>query len=402
MESKPQHFDMIVVGAGLVGLAAAVAIHQQGHHVALVDRQNPQKLLSNDNNWDVRIYAISQKNIHFLKSLGIWHQLDGTRIGQMQAMEIWADASDEPLNLSAEDIHAQDLGEIIEASALTKVLLESLQTLNIPTFFEVNVENLTVSPEQTILTFNNPQGKPITISADLLLAADGSQSWVREQCDFSVKRSAYAHHGLVANFSAEKNHQNIARQWFLKDESGHVQVLAWLPLPDNLISIVWSASPEFTEQLLQLDAASLAKKVTEAGNDLLGNFELVTSPAAFPLALQKVEPVFSQSVVLLGDAAHQVHPMAGQGVNLGFRDIQDLLEVLNQKNPYQQINDAQLLKKYARMRKVDVAKVTMLTDGLYQLFDHPSDVVKKVRNWGFETTKHRLLKAALLNQAIKL
>lgn len=313
-----------------------------------------------------------------------------------------ADASKEPLKLSAEDIHAKDLGEIIEASALTKVLLENVQTLNIPTFFEVNVENLTVSPEQSQLIFKNPQGKPITISADLLLAADGSQSWVREQCDFSVKRSAYAHHGLVANFKAEKNHQNIARQWFLKDEAGHVQVLAWLPLPDSLISIVWSASPEFTGQLLQLDAATLTKKVTEAGHDLLGNFELVTPPAAFPLALQKVEPVFSQSVVLLGDAAHQVHPMAGQGVNLGFRDIQDLLEVLNKKNPYQKINDAQLLKKYARMRKVDVAKVTMLTDGLYQLFDHPSDVIKKVRNWGFETTKHRLLKAALLNQAIKL
>lgn len=402
MENKPQHFDMIVVGAGLVGLAAAVAMHQQGYHVALVDRQNPQKLLSNDNNWDVRIYAISQKNIHFLTILGIWQQLDATRIGQMQGMEIWADASKEPLKLSAEDIHAKDLGEIIEASALTKVLLENVQTLNIPTFFEVNVENLTVSPEQSQLIFKNPQGKPITISADLLLAADGSQSWVREQCDFSVKRSAYAHHGLVANFKAEKNHQNIARQWFLKDEAGHVQVLAWLPLPDSLISIVWSASPEFTGQLLQLDAATLTKKVTEAGHDLLGNFELVTPPAAFPLALQKVEPVFSQSVVLLGDAAHQVHPMAGQGVNLGFRDIQDLLEVLNKKNPYQKINDAQLLKKYARMRKVDVAKVTMLTDGLYQLFDHPSDVIKKVRNWGFETTKHRLLKAALLNQAIKL
>lgn len=402
MGNKPQHFDMIVVGAGLVGLAVAVAMHQQGHHVALVDRQNPQKLLSNGSNWDVRIYAISQKNIHFLKTLGIWQQLDATRIGKMQGMEIWADASDEPLKLSAEDIHAQDLGEIIESSALTKVLLENVQTLNIPTFFEVNVENLTVSPEQSQLTFNNPQGKPITISADLLLAADGSQSWVREQCDFSVKRSAYAHHGLVANFKAEKNHKNIARQWFLKDEAGHVQVLAWLPLPYNLISIVWSASPEFTGQLLQLDAATLTKKVTEACHNLLGNFELVTPPAAFPLALQKVDPVFSQSVVLLGDAAHQVHPMAGQGVNLGFRDMEDLVDILKKKNPYQKINDAQLLKKYARMRKVDVAKVTMLTDGLYQLFDHPSDVIKKVRNWGFETTKHRLLKAALLNQAIKL
>lgn len=402
MENKPQHFDMIVVGAGLVGLAVAVAMHQQGYRVALVDRQNPEKLLSNNTNWDVRIYAISQKNINFLKNLSVWQQLEATRIGQMQGMEIWADASDEPLKLSAEEVRAQDLGEIIEAGALTKVLLRKVQALEIPSFFEVNTENLMVSPEQTALTLKNGQGELLTISADLLLAADGSQSWVRTQCDFSVKRSAYAHHGLVANFKAEMPHNNIARQWFLTDEDSHVQVLAWLPLPDGLISIVWSASPTFTRELLQLDAAALAKRVAEAGHNLLGSFELVTPPAAFPLALQKVEPVFSQSVVLLGDAAHQVHPMAGQGVNLGFRDVQDLLEVLNKKNPYQKINDTQLLKKYARMRKVDVAKVSLLTDGLYQLFDHPSEAIKKVRNWGFETTKHRLLKALLLEQAIKL
>lgn len=403
MENNPHHYDMVVVGAGLVGLAAAVAAHKQGYRVALVDRQNPTKNLADiDNAWDVRIYAISQKNITFLKKLGVWQQLDATRIGQMQGMEIWADASDEPLKLSAEDIHAQDLGEIVEADALTKVLLERVQALDIPVFFEVNAENLRVSPEHTVFTFINANGEPVTISADLLLAADGSQSWVRQQCDFSVKRNAYAHHGLVANFKVEKNHNNIARQWFLTDENGHVQVLAWLPLPENLISIVWSASPSFTQDLLQLDAASLAKKVAEAGHDLLGSFELVTPPVAYPLALQKVEPSFMQSVVLLGDAAHQVHPMAGQGVNLGFRDVQDLLEVFSKKHPYQQLNDAQLLKKYARERKVDVAKVTLLTDGLYQLFDHPSDVIKKVRNWGFETTKHRLFKSVLLKQAIKL
>ncbi len=403
MQNKAQHFDALVVGAGLVGLAAAVAMHLEGYRVALVDQKNPAKIVTKSpDDWDVRIYAISPKNKAWLQRLGVWQQLDATRIGQMQGMEIWADASETPLNLLAEDIHAQGLGEIVEAGALANVLLEKVEALGIATFFAVTTENLTVSPQKTALTLKNTQDQCITLSADLLLAADGSQSWVREQCDFSVKRSAYAHHGLVANFRAEKNHQHVARQWFLKDEGDHLQVLAWLPLPENLISIVWSASPTFTEQLLQLDATALAQKVAEAGHFFLGDFELVTPAAAFPLALQKVEPLFFQSVVLLGDAAHQVHPMAGQGVNLGFRDVEDLLEVIKQKNPYQKINDAQLLKKYARMRKVDVAKVTMLTDGLYQLFDHPSDLIKKVRNWGFEATKYRLLKIVLLKQAIKL
>lgn len=403
MANNHLQVNVAIVGAGLVGLAAAVAMHLEGYRVALIDRQHPAKLETiNREDWDVRIYAISPKNKAWLQALGLWQQLDATRIGAMQGMEIWADASDAPLILSAEDIHAQGLGDIVEAGALANVLLKKVEDLGIATFFAVTTENLTVSPHQTGLTLKNTQDELITLTADLLLAADGSQSWVREQCHFSVKRSVYAHHGLVANFKAEKNHKNIARQWFLTDETGHVQVLAWLPLPDNLISIVWSASPEFTGQLLQLDAAALAQKVAEAGEHLLGEFELVTPPAAFPLAMQKVEPAFFQSVVLLGDAAHQVHPMAGQGVNLGFRDVEDLVEVLKEKNPYQKINDAQLLKKYARMRKVDVAKVTLLTDGLYQLFDHPSDFVKKVRNWGFETTKHRLLKTVLLEQAIKL
>lgn len=402
MENKAQVFDVAVVGAGLVGLAAAVAMHTQGYRVVLIDRQNPEKNSTNSHDWDVRIYAISPKNIAFLSALGVWQQLDATRIGQMQGMEIWADASQAPLELLEDGFQTHGLGAIVEAGALTKVLLKKVAVLGIPTFFEVATEDLTVLPKQTQITLKNVQDETLIISADLLLAADGSQSWVREQCDFSVTRNAYAHHGLVANFRAEKYHENIARQWFLADEDGHVQVLAWLPLPDHLISIVWSASPAFTQELLQLDAKALAEKVAEAGNHLLGDFELVTPAAAFPLALQKVEPVFSQSVVLLGDAAHQVHPMAGQGVNLGFRDVEDLLEVLKSKHAYQAINDAQLLKQFARKRKVDVAKVMLVTDGLYHLFDHSAGWVKKVRNWGFETSKGAFLKGQLLKQAAKL
>jgi ubiquinone biosynthesis UbiH/UbiF/VisC/COQ6 family hydroxylase len=405
MENKTLHFDVdvAVVGAGLVGLAAAVAMHQQGYRVALVDRQNPEKIFAQTPNvWDARIYAISEKNKAWLTNLGVWQHLNVSRIATMQGMEIWADASDAPLELSAEDMHAQGLGEVIEAGALSKVLLEKVQALGITTFFEVVPEKLMVSPHQATLTLKSSQDTQLTLSTDLLLAADGSQSWVREQCGFFVKRNDYDHHGLVANFNAENNHQHIARQWFISGEDGHVQVLAWLPLPDNLISIVWSASASLTESLLQLSPDALAEKVAEAGNHALGKLVLATPPVAFPLALQKVEPVFLQSVVLLGDAAHQVHPMAGQGVNLGFRDVEDLIETLKNKRPYQSINDTQLLKKYARARKVDVAKMVFLTDGLYQLFDSSSELIKKVRNLGFEATKHRLLKSILLKQAAKL
>jgi ubiquinone biosynthesis UbiH/UbiF/VisC/COQ6 family hydroxylase len=397
--------EIAIVGAGLVGLAAAVAMHQAGHSVVVVDRNAALKKTTKKTNnaiWDARIYAISPNNVAWLESLGVWQKLDQTRVSPMHGMALWGDATEAPLTLAADDIHADGLGVIVEAGKLMDALLECVKALDIKTVFGVECESVLTTKAYSEITLTKKTAGIKTITAGLLLAADGSQSWVRGQLNITLKHQAYEHVGVVANFKAEKSHQNIARQWFKPNSEAGLEILAWLPLPDNMISIVWSVPPNVANRLMALEPETLSQTVASAGGNRLGALSLVTEPASFPLNLSTVATPVVETVVLLGDAAHQVHPMAGQGVNLGFRDVVSLLAVLDQKHAYQTISDRQLLKQYERLRKIDVLKMVLLTDGLYQLFSHESTTVKKVRRWGFETTKQQFLKNLLVKQAINM
>jgi ubiquinone biosynthesis UbiH/UbiF/VisC/COQ6 family hydroxylase len=206
----------------------------------------------------------------------------------------------------------------------------------------------------------------------------------------------------VANFNCERPHAHIARQWFSHDSLGKNSILAWLPLPDNTISIVWSVSTGLADTLLALSDADFTKQVMAAGGAELGDLKLLGATAVYPLNLQKTDVFVHDCAVLVGDAAHQVHPMAGQGVNLGFRDVIDLIEIIKDKSQYQAINDSSLLKRYARLRKADMLNMLVLTDGLYTLFASQNVAIKKVRNWGLSATNHQVIKKMLVANAIAL
>lgn len=394
------HADVAIVGAGLVGLAAAVAFQQAGFSVVLVDGRSSAEISSDTQSavWDNRVYAISPKNAAWLLRLGVWPLLNPKRICEMQVMEIFADGVQPPLALSASDVNESALGFIVEAKSLILALIQQVETLGISTLFGSSVHDLTANANDTILHLDNQQ----TIACKLLLAADGSHSWVRQQLNMAMQQKSYDQTAIVANFAVEKAHAHIARQWFAQDSNGHNSILAWLPLPDNQISIVWSVANEYANQLLALNEDEFTKAVSMAGNAALGKIKLVSPVAAFPLALQKAHAFVQHSVVLVGDAAHQIHPMAGQGVNLGFRDVIDLLAVIEEKGQYQAINDASLLKRYTRARKVDVMNMLLLTDGLYQLFESQNNVIKKVRHWGLTATKASAIKKMLVANAITL
>ncbi len=398
MSGNSLRMDVAIVGTGLVGLAAAVAMHQAGYSVVLVDGKTPAQADLIEDVWDTRIYAISPKNAQWLSGLGVWQRLNPARIGEMQAMEIFGDATQVPLALFASDANADNLGFIVEAKALMQALLKQVEALGIQTMFDSPCQAVSTTPSKATLLLANS----ITIESTLLLAADGSHSWLRQQLNIPMQQKPYAQTAIVANFKVEIPHANIARQWFSLDAEGKNSILAWLPLPDNIISIVWSVSTKAAVALLALSNDDFTRQVLEAGGAALGNMKLINTAAAFQLSLQKTNTLVQDCLVLVGDAAHQVHPMAGQGVNLGFRDVLDLVAILKVKNQYQAINDSSLLRRYTRLRKADLLNMLLLTDGLYQLFESENALVQKAKNLGLSATNQQFIKKILVKKAISL
>jgi 2-octaprenylphenol hydroxylase len=388
-------YDVIVVGGGLVGAACAIALAKQGHQVTLFDRKSPDKVTVDDA-WDSRIYAISPGNVAWLETLGVWNALDQTRICAIENMEIWGDAdpaasqSHASLQFNAYEANTTHLGLIVENKPLHQALWSQMHQLGINLVTGVECRTLRVDADEAGLELAD--GRSFT--AKLIVAADGGNSWIRTQAGIPAQIYDYEQMGVVANFETELPHQHIARQWFRNDG-----VLAWLPLPGNRISMVWSTAN--AKHLLSLEAKDLAGEVAEAGAQVLGSLRVITAAAAFPLSMQTAQPLVKSRLALVGDAAHQIHPLAGQGMNLGFRDVIALAQTLSQRNTYQDIGDVTLLRRYERARKSDMLSMRQLTHGLHLLFENKQPTVKKLRNWGLQLTNHQpALKKHLIKQAV--
>jgi ubiquinone biosynthesis UbiH/UbiF/VisC/COQ6 family hydroxylase len=389
VSARTNHYDIVIVGAALVGASAALALAKQGFTVALVDRKSPLVELANGE-WDSRIYAISPGNADWLKDLGVWQRMNAERITPIDDMQIWGDENAEPLNFNAEDAFANNLGYILENSALQQALWDELQTLDVDVL--IGVEGASVELNEQEATLQLADGQQLT--AKLMIAADGGNSWVRAQACLSQQKTVYEHVGVVANFEVELPHQNIARQWFVDDG-----ILAWLPLTGNRISMVFST--KHPQNLMALSLAELDEQVAQAGGNTLGKMHCITPAVAFPLVKQNASALIANRLALVGDAAHQVHPMAGQGVNLGFRDVVELAQVLAERNPLADIGDRFVLRRYERARKADVLAMQGLTHGLYGAFDSKHALVRAARNWGLSLpNNHPMLKRALMKQAL--
>jgi 2-octaprenylphenol hydroxylase len=368
------NFDIVIVGGGLAGLSLAAALRRSSLSVALVEGKPPDF----PQDWDARVYAISPANARFLDELGAWRHLDATRMQAVRAMEVHGDAGGR-LDFSAYGAGASELAWILESTLMQRELWETVKRQgNLTLLCPARPRDLMLAPDAAVLTLDD--GRQIT--ARLVVGADGAESWTRSAAGIDVRFDPYDQLGVVANFETELPHRDTAYQWFRCDEG----VLAWLPLPGNRMSMVWSAPEYLGRDLLGLDAAGLCGRVAEAGGRKLGALQLITPQAGFPLRLMRAPRCVASRLALIGDAAHTIHPLSGHGINLGFQDARVLAAVLNDRPAHIDCGDFSLLRRYERARKEEVVALQTLTDSLHDLFGPSADSLKRLRNLGLNLT----------------
>ena len=384
--------DVVIAGAGLVGLALASALSRSGMTVALLDRQAAAPA-ADPGTWDARVYAISPGSATFLQRVGAWQALQCDRITAIETMRITGDTG-ATLQFSAYELGERALAWIVEERALRAALLPAIHVPGIEFVTGATFASLEWSANEGTLSLDDGR----RFAGQLVVGADGLHSWVRRAAGIVAEPRAYGQQGIVANFECQIAHHGCARQWFRADSG----VLAWLPLPGRRISIVWSSPDAQADELLALPADAFTARVAEAGERWLGDLTMITPAAAFPLQSLRLPTSIAHRLALVGDAAHGVHPLAGQGVNLGFGDAQALSNVLGDRGPVGDAGAPILLERFARRRAEPVLAMHTVTDGLVRMFGPRTPWLKTLRNAGlFAVDRLPLIKRALAQPALR-
>lgn len=379
-------FDVIILGGGLVGATLALALHRQGKKILIIEKKPPQTdLLSLSQSWDARIYAISPTNQQFLNSLSVWPE---ERVQKVRHMEVYGD-SNGCISFDASSVNVPCLNSMVENRYLLAKLWLALEEEGVAIVSSCT-QSVITDVWSAKITLENGQ----TYCSQLIVGADGANSWLREQVGIEVTASPYQQQGIVANFKTEKPHNGCAYQWFRGSD-----ILAYLPLPQQQISIVWSTSD--LESLTKLDKESFAREVALAGNQKLGELTLTTPVFNFDLIMRQPKKIISQRIALIGDAAHTIHPLAGQGVNLGFADVQCLSNLLTNASDS---GTWSILKQYQRSRLLAVRLMQYSCDGLFKLFANDYfPAIGWVRNQGLNLVNYSgLIKKRMIWEAMGL
>ena len=367
--------DVAIVGAGLVGLALAAALAKGGLSVAVIDRAPVAAATPvDDAEWDARVYAVSPGSAAFLSSLGAWQRLPADRMAAINAMEVHGDQRGY-LHFDAYELGERALAWIVENRELNTALVATVRAEPGIAIYAPNAP-LAIAWRTDAAELRLADGAALT--AQLVVGADGVHSWARGEAGIRQTPRPYGQVAVVANFACALPHRGRAFQWFL-DGAG---VMAWLPLPGKRMSLVWSAPDALAAELRALAPAALTARVTAAGGSALGELEPLTPASSFPLSFLKLPSVIGQRFALVGDAAHCVHPLAGQGVNMGFGDAQALAGVLAARGAVADPGAPILLERYARRRAAPVLAMQTVTDALVRLFDRPEPWVRSARNRG--------------------
>jgi 2-polyprenylphenol 6-hydroxylase len=372
-----------VVGGGPVG--ASLAIAARGLRVALVSHERRVSGPARDGTFDARVYALSPGNVAFLRQLGAWRHVPAARIQPVLAMRVFGDDGASCLEFDAYRAGVPELAWIVEDGALQDALW---QVLDAAIFAPVECEAL----QAGILTLRGGQ----RFAGSLVVGADGANSFVRRAAGITARETAYGQVAVVANFHCAKPHGGVAYQWF---QGG--PVLALLPLPDRQVSMVWSLPAERAAQVAAMPPGALTAEVATASRGVLGELELSTPPKSYPLRKLRAQRLVQPRVALVGDAAHVIHPLAGQGLNLGLQDAQSLAAVLAGREPGRDAGELGLLRRYERARREPILAMNAVVDGLFRLFGMEGARWSRLRNAGLNLTdRASVLKNILIRQAM--
>lgn len=385
--------DVIVVGAGMVGAAFAAALKDSPLKVILVDAGAPPPALAEDH-YDLRVSAISPGTRSILQAVGAWELLDSSRVGPYRSMYVWDASSKGSIEFDAAEIGEPWLGFIIENNNIHHALLDSIEPANnIQCRFHATPASLSVEGGGCRLVLDGGE----TLSARLVVGADGARSWVRGELGINVDARLYGQRAFVCEARTERPHRHTAWQRYLP--TGPV---AFLPLANGDCSVVWTCDAELAAELEPLDAAAFGSRLAGAFGDTLGGVEVVSPVKGFDLSRRQASRYVVERGALIGDAAHVVHPMAGQGANLGFGDAWSLARVLRDtERAGRDIGRRHVLRRYERWRRSANFSMMRMLDALYGLFATDSTVVHRARGLGLGMVDRQgWLKHFLARQAL--
>jgi len=334
--------DVAVVGGGMVGAAAALALARAGFATALLEARAPQPWHAADE-VDLRVVGLAPSSIALLDNLGVWTSIRESRSGPYAHMRVWDAESGATIDFDAAAEGRDLLGHIVENNLVQWTLWQALEAAGVRRLCPAEVRGLDLREDRVTLDLADGEG----LSARLVVAADGATSPLRALAGIAVQGRDYAQRAVVAHVATERPHERTAWQRFLP-----AGPLALLPLADGRSSIVWSLPETEAQRVLALDDAAFMRELGVASDFRLGRIVSTTKRAAFPLRLQLADTYQAERLVLLGDAAHAVHPLAGQGVNLGLRDVAELRDVLvAARDADRDFAAAHVLRRYARRRR---------------------------------------------------
>lgn len=384
-------FDIVVVGAGMVGSSAALALARKGLSVALIERQAlTEKDWAQSDEFDLRVSAISPSSQQLLAQLGIWSEIPQQRLCDYHNMCVWHENGSAEMNFCCEQVGATHLGSIVENRLILAALQKQLKLLNnVNLFAGQAIDSIQQTDQQVMVTAGD-----LKLTGQLLIAADGRGSSVRKLTRLPATGGSYQQTAIVANVTTEHPHEHTAWQRFLVTGP-----LAFLPLSNGQSSIVWSADTARAEALLQLSDEEFVEQLSKAIEYRLGVITAISARAGFPLGWHMAERWLEGRVLLIGDAAHGVHPLAGQGVNLGFADVALLARSLSAE---QSIYNPKVLRRFERQRKAETSTAMHLFSALKLFYGQQNRLVSKARDMGMSVVeKNLLIKRLVMRSAMQ-